>query len=121
MSLKPGLGATFLELIAKQMKRPEVAKAFTDKDVPNVLNHGPKQWPLGRYLRDKLREKTGIKRNKDKAFEEYGWKMRFMLEEDLEDGKRKTWSPRSIVIERNLQKMRSAEARQKIFKQEETL
>lgn len=52
MSLRPGIGADAMWHVASEMMR-------YDASVPVSLGRGRKQWPLGRYLRNKLREMTG--------------------------------------------------------------
>lgn len=52
MSLKPGIGADAMWSVASEMMR-------YDAEVPTSLHHGKKGWPLGRYLRAKLKEMTG--------------------------------------------------------------
>lgn len=52
MSRRPGLGYVALGEVAKALPRGLV-------DVPGSLRHGPKEYPLGRYLRGSLRELYG--------------------------------------------------------------
>ena len=56
MSLRPGIGAVAIPQIADSLRHPagerEIARLC---DVPDVLRHGPTLYPLGRYLRAKLR------------------------------------------------------------------
>ena len=57
MSLRPGIGATFVDEIASTL-----LTAGTDtgsSDVPSALRHGNRILPLGRYLRGRLRERLG--------------------------------------------------------------
>lgn len=61
MSLKPGIGALAV---------PELAKAYTTRagslavsrngDVPDTILTGKSQMPLGRYLKEKIREEIGL-------------------------------------------------------------
>lgn len=55
MSLKPGLGFPALEKILDVMKS-SIGDKLPDGDVPKALRHGNQIFPLGRYLRKKLRE-----------------------------------------------------------------
>lgn len=52
MSLKPGIGANAMWDVASEMMRYEA-------EVPLRLNSGRTGWPLGRYLRNRLKEMTG--------------------------------------------------------------
>lgn len=61
-SLKPGIGAAFMDnLIPFLTTTAGCETIIRTKDVPAVLNHGGKSFPLGRYLRRVLREKLGFK------------------------------------------------------------
>lgn len=57
MSLKPGIGAGMMHDVASTLLEYELDKGMVD--VPLALAHGNKQWPLGRYLRKKLRSYIG--------------------------------------------------------------
>jgi len=60
-SLKPGLGAGVADDIAEFLMTNVGAEALLRTgDVPMVLSHGGKKWPLGRYLRMKIRERLGF-------------------------------------------------------------
>lgn len=56
MSLRPGLGADFMHEVASTILQYNLED---QADVPVSLAHGKRQFPLGRYLRRKLREKIG--------------------------------------------------------------
>lgn len=55
MSLRPGIGAGLMDDVASTLLFQE----FDREDVPSVLRHGKKMQPLGRYLRQRLRERIG--------------------------------------------------------------
>lgn len=55
MSLRPGIGATAMHDVASEILRWKLG----DKDVPIGLRHGGKVFPLGKYLRRRLRVLTG--------------------------------------------------------------
>lgn len=57
-SLKPGIGAGVLESVASVITRYNLLTP--QGDVPVTLRHGDLEWPLGRYLRKKLRIKLGL-------------------------------------------------------------
>lgn len=57
MSNRPGIGAPALSEIAKSILTPAGCRAVRDGgDVPTFFKFGNKTYPLGRYLRSKLRE-----------------------------------------------------------------
>jgi len=61
MSLRPGIGALAVPVIADALSDKHGAKAIArDGDVPTSLNHGRSSLPLGRYLRRKLRDELGF-------------------------------------------------------------
>lgn len=60
MSLKPGIGASAMQDVANALNCSEGAEVMAhERDVPAVLMHGRKLLPLGRYLRDRLRQEVG--------------------------------------------------------------
>lgn len=60
MSLRPGIGAGFIEDLASTCL--EFGLDTPDK-LPSALRHGPKSRPLGSYLRNRLRERVGISKS----------------------------------------------------------
>lgn len=56
MSLKPGIGAGFIPDVASTLLEYNLENM---EDVPRTLRHGPKEMPLGRYLRRQLRVQIG--------------------------------------------------------------
>lgn len=58
MSLKPGIGHGALLNVAKVISRYNLLTP--EGDVPVTLRHGSTQYPLGRYLRKKLRKELGL-------------------------------------------------------------
>lgn len=57
-SLKPGVGHGVIASIASTITRYNLLSP--EGDVPVTLRHGTTQWPLGRYLRSKLRLHLGL-------------------------------------------------------------
>lgn len=57
MSLRPGIGGYFADEIASTL----MEHGYDDEliDVPTSLQHGRKKWPLGRYIRQRVRERIG--------------------------------------------------------------
>lgn len=71
MSLRPGIGADFIPEVASSLLTHEIES----EDVPSALRHGRAVYPLGRYLKAKLREHMGHAKEvpqsvKDKMAEE---------------------------------------------------
>lgn len=58
MSNRPGIGHGVLERVAALITRYNLLDA--QGDVPVTLRHGSTEWPLGRYLRKKLRRHLGL-------------------------------------------------------------
>lgn len=57
MSNRPGIGALAIPELASTLLTHDLEK--TEDDVPNVLRHGRTVYPLGRYLKKKLRLQIG--------------------------------------------------------------
>lgn len=63
MSRRPGIGHGAIEAIRASLDDREGCKQVgLVGDVPSTLRHGGKQMPLGRYLKDKLREALGYEK-----------------------------------------------------------
>lgn len=56
MSLRPGIGALFMDEVASQLLRYGLDDF---EDVPTELRHGNRTLPLGRYLTRRLRTRIG--------------------------------------------------------------
>lgn len=65
MSNRPGLGSSLIEDVASTMLQYGLDKP---EHLPSVLQHGKKRWPLGRYLRNRLRERLGISKEEMNAY-----------------------------------------------------
>lgn len=61
MSLRPGIGAGAMALLAQSLQSDAgLDQLNRTLDVPQYLQIGQRKIPLGRYLRKKLREEVGI-------------------------------------------------------------
>jgi len=58
MSLKPGIGAGFMDEVASVLMQHKLDTV--NPDVPNALAHSGRPRPLGRYLTRRLRERVGL-------------------------------------------------------------
>lgn len=65
MSNKPGIGAWFADEIASTILNHNLEDALVD--VPLVLRHGKKMYPLGTYLRRAIRQRIGRDKNAPQA------------------------------------------------------
>lgn len=61
MSNRPGIGKTALHKLIEYLRSPAGQKLIqATGDVPPLLKHGKKKYPLGRYLRSELRKALNI-------------------------------------------------------------
>lgn len=117
MSNRPGIGANAMSVLADTIHTDNGLHSLVDGDVPMELRHNGKMWPLGRYLREKLREEIGMtdeQREQIKArfFSEKSQEMRALLEGKPLTGA-ETFATK--LSEPHLQKIASLEAREKIY------
>lgn len=72
MSLRPGIGAHLMDDVASTLLQYDLV----DVDVPSGLRHGSTIWPLGRYLRRRLRQRVGLQPETPHAAKiQAGWEM----------------------------------------------
>lgn len=94
----------------------DVADAILDdelEDVPSVLLHGTRKLPLGKYLRRKLRTMIGRDEGAPESVrEEVNAELHRLQVASIEA----QTGPKAVYQKENLQKVRSVEARSKIFK-----
>lgn len=127
MSLRPGIGApATIEISNALSTAPGLAQLSLDGDVPFSLVHGSYSMPLGRYLRRKIREEMGIKKEatpfKDASYgsteaslKNFRQKVLDMLEESRK-GSEKHMTNRQRLINLNKQKVLNLETKYNIFK-----
>lgn len=58
-SNRPGIGALFVDKIAKALPSEYGALALVDDDVPSFIKYGASSHPIGKYLKRKVREALG--------------------------------------------------------------
>lgn len=121
MSTNPGIGAGAMEDVADVLRTKAGCRELALLgDVPNVLKHGGKSMPLGRYLRGKLRDKLDMPNlgfQSPLALQQKE-EMRLLLE-----GK-KVYSPlhkSCLVAQAFSPKVRSIEVKYKIFQKDKPL
>lgn len=112
MSLRPGIGFDAMHEVASQLMRYDLDVKLVD--VPNVLDHGKKHLPLGRYLRGNLRVMVGKDKNApEEALQKYSAEMLELLQAGVAD--KESPSLRSQIIKRYGGRAASVENRYRIF------
>lgn len=118
-SRRPGIGAFAMEILAQRIEEYGDF-VLNDGDVPLVLKHGQRRMPLGRYLRQKLREVSGLEAQKEVSLQKYLASVRetemLAMLEAYEEGGAKAYKK---VLDRrkaeNLQAVLNIESKHKIF------
>jgi len=122
MSNRPGIGAHAIRTIAEALQiRHGWNEISKSGDVPQVLRHGAKSLPLGRYLRRKLREEMNFEdtRTPPEGLYELSLEMSALLKDHLLNTPNGTL--KSALQEANRQKIRNIETRHKIFSARKSL
>jgi len=123
MSLRPGIGALSLQPIVDVMTTDAGANELNKTgDVPSVIRHNQKKWPLGRYLKKKLRQMYGFEEDKTPQEKIDQW------HEEMcgvhEEAQAHPEGPVQGYVElshHKLGKIQSVEGKSKIFKKKGTL
>lgn len=123
MSLRPGIGADAMDDVTDALCTVHGMDLLeVSGDAPTSLQHGSRSLPLGRYLRNKLREKIGIpEEHKEFSFYKYSSEMCDLFKTALSDPKNKTKGFKQILIDQNLQRVRNIEGRQRLYKGNKSL
>lgn len=119
MSLRPGIGATAMEDVASVLFTEVGQLSMTSTgDVPSVLAHGKKKFPLGRYLRRKLRENLGFGSldTPKSAISLHAREVQILQRETIFGSKTPSEAYQLIEDER-LQSVKNVEAKYKIHRQ----
>lgn len=116
MSLRPGIGLGMAHEIASTLLQHRLDERMID--VPLSLQHGRSKWPLGRYLRRKLR--TYIGRQPNTPFEALSETIA-----EMQDVREVAWnsetSVKAEILKRSLGKRRQIEGRERRMKKRETV
>jgi hypothetical protein len=123
MSNRPGIAADAMEFLVEVLESKHGVDAIID-DVPDTLQHGKRQMPLGRYLKEKLRKRMG--------FEETGTPkevLHRMRNENLQEavllwkeaGCPQNTTQEKLLLNKNKQKVRNLEKRHKVFSQKRSI
>lgn len=135
MSLRPGIGADAVKDIASVLDSPAGLGSITSSgDVPTALHYGRSPLPLGRYLRQKLRESLGYaKDTPPEALKAYEAQMHKLLQDALKNPKIKTAYEKNrkglfkrsalgnVLVDYFKNKSNSLVARAQIYASKETL
>lgn len=118
MSLKPGIGALAINIIAETLETDFGCNNLSDSgDVPQILQHGSRKFPLGKYLRGKLRERMGMeKTTPPEILQILKDEMHTLYIEYRKGKKAQALSQKQWLLEKNRQKVRNLEARTKLYK-----
>lgn len=124
MSLRPGIGAKAMSTVVDALVTDFGAdELLASGDVPMSLRHGRKDLPLGRYLREKIREYYGFEEKgtpKEVLFE-LSEKMCELHERDVEAAKAQKKSLWLYKKEEKVQKIRNLESKQNVFSKKGSL
>lgn len=116
MSLRPGIGLGMMHELASVLLTHKLDERMID--VPLSLQHGKKQWPLGRYLRRKLRLYIGREENTPEAIQKVTQER---LREVREAAFVNSTSFSKAVAESTLGRRIQMEARERRFKKKGSL
>lgn len=121
MSRNPGIGSGFARVLASNFASEGGSQfLIREGDVPHVLKHGPKEFPLGRYMMEKFRESMGFPLRRPKAtsdrttYKPEGWEVR-MSEKMCELFAAHGGDQKKIVAAKK-QKILNLESKHNIFK-----
>lgn len=116
MSLRPGIGLGMAHEIASTLMEHKIDERMID--VPLSLQHGRAKWPLGRYLRRKLRTFVGREENAPPE-------ALAPQEQEMQALREAAWnsqtSLKSEVLKKSLGRRIQIEARERRIKKRETL
>lgn len=124
MSRRPGIGAPALnELVSFVTSSVGADELLKTGDVPHILRHGSKDLPLGRYLRQKIRQMAGLDDEKIKAqaLKNFQAEMSRMLETSFENPKNRSKSLKQILLQENQQKLLNLDARSNLHRKKGSL
>ena len=122
MSNRPGLGADAMRLVADQLfNGPGYEHFVRTGDVPHHLQIGRKSIPIGRYLRQRLRQEIGmpdeaIQAAKDIASEDKFWEMQALFNVEASNAPEEVMTPKQAYVKSNHARYLQIEARDKIKK-----
>jgi hypothetical protein len=114
MSNRPGIGFGYAKLVADSIKDTPYAQELVERgEIPNHLRRHGRNWPIGRYIKDAIREELGI--------EKEVWKenVREMQHEKIQETAKELPSLRKKgIFEKDLRKEEIETQKQKVLKME---
>lgn len=121
MSLRPGIGGDATHELASVV----LQWANDAPDVPTALRHGGRLLPLGRYLTRRLRVHCGRPPEAPQAtldaMAEEMLDVRMATEEITKNSRVKRYVMKDLLIKKNTGRIRSMEARERIYKKRNSL
>lgn len=127
MSRRPGIGAPAMASIADALQSVEGWDAIDRTgDVPKILLHGGKSWPLGPFLTKLLRKEMNFENlgsQKETSIQQSEELLSVFLDyvAAQEGEKKSTVTIRQMYMDQNRQRFRNEAAKQKLFSKQRPL
>ena len=102
MSRKPAMGSNLIESVVERVIQYQIS-------VPAVIKMNGSYWPLGRTLKEKIREKAGIPKSSPEHTE-IGEEMSRLWASEKSEARKKNWTPKECYKQRNIQEFRNQSA-----------
>jgi len=119
MSLRPGIGAGFMDEVASTLLQHDLEQL---PDVPSSLAHGGRNMPLGRYLTRRLRERVGMDPSApESTLEAQKEKLRPLREAANQAPTYRKETFKNLIIDTYSAQAGRMENRSKIYKKRESL
>lgn len=127
MSLRPGIGAGAMAMLADALGTDHgLNELLKTGDVPQYLQMGKKKIPIGRYLREKLRQEIGMPKHVSQAAKDAASHKRALELQALHADKEVSTEKYKVVTRKSLLsawegKINNVEGRSRIWKKRSTL
>ncbi len=124
MSNRPGIGAKAMELIGETIftNKHALQQVMDTHDVPHTLKHGGKEYPLGQYLRQQIRNYIGMPDTfRQQNTYHYSLELSARLQAAISDPNNDQETISQILVHEKQQAVLSQAARLKIFSKERKL
>lgn len=121
MSNRPGIGALSVDVLASALRSPAGEREILlAGDVPSVLRHGSKVLPLGRFMKQKLREELEVTDGAEVSAEKAAAEL-FTLYENAFLTENRPLSFKHFLEGKWKQKIKNLEKKALIYKQRKTI